>query len=144
MRPFAFNSLRRAATISRGPGSGGTFSVYSQAAEDRRREKRCTAWPRYYPTLSRRTLRHGKGLDAALAAGAAATGGARLLDRAEAAQTGATRARAAKPLDILILGGTGYISPYDVLAWYQGLSDDAKKAMAFPITSEWERAILKA
>jgi 2'-hydroxyisoflavone reductase len=32
----------------------------------------------------------------------------------------------------------------DVLAWYQGLSDDAKKAMAFPITPERESAILKA
>jgi 2'-hydroxyisoflavone reductase len=32
----------------------------------------------------------------------------------------------------------------DVLAWYQTLSEDAKKAMAFPITAEREAAILKA
>jgi 2'-hydroxyisoflavone reductase len=48
---------------------------------------------------------------------AAATGAAMLFDRvALDAQSGATPARASKPLDILILGGTGYIGPYQVRA----------------------------
>jgi len=48
---------------------------------------------------------------------AAATGAAMLFDRvALDAQSGATPGRASKPLDILILGGTGYIGPYQVRA----------------------------
>ena len=48
---------------------------------------------------------------------AAATGAAMLFDRvALDAQSGTTPGRASKPLDILILGGTGYIGPYQVRA----------------------------
>jgi len=65
----------------------------------------CRRWPR------REFLK-----TAALAAGAAATRST-LLVRAEAgAQATAPPPRAAKPLDILILGGTGYIGPYQVRA----------------------------
>src|SRR5690349_11491987 len=48
---------------------------------------------------------------------AGASGAALLLHEAiPGAQSGAAPGRASKPLDILILGGTGYIGPYQVRA----------------------------